>query len=541
MTAPAPQESPTGSGPLAVALFGGVILGVPVLVLLILRQLEAPLWIILAVCVVWVSWVCVAVWVERPSLRDRQIDARQAAPRRYRDHIGRLLTGLARFILPDTVENNPRPKGISAHLRWLHQPLARNADDLQRLARNPLSWPVHDLALRIAIAYPIVFALGQLVATDSAVLFAGYVMVPSDIPYWWGATTFFAIAIATLFRLFVWVRPKSAFAIFSTWLFWIGITFAVALAFVAAGTPAGASPGALGFALVGAGLLAGAIAVSGSVAFAIAFAVVGTDLLEGTFAAASAFALLGAFAVTFAVAGAVFWATRNGRGQAAYLVLHLAALAAALLAAILIPADDPNAIWIIAIAVLPLVNAWFDWLSYGLTLWLLGIGHRKDRVWRLACGLIDIGAAALLFFALSFSLVGTLVLIEAWRAEPLLGPLALLESIRAGDLSDNAWVIAMVASTLVPTLVHLAIGFFSLMTLIRGSVWTWLSTHMTLADGIGHALLATLAYSVLRLGFLVVPSMLLLGTLWMIWTYGGKLAVHYADLLIRVSEGLGWM
>jgi len=120
-----------------------------------------------------------------------------------------------------------------------------------------------------------------------------------------------------------------------------------------------------------------------------------------------------------------------------------------------------------AIAVLPLVNAWFDWLSYGLTLgsWARGI---DGPAWRLIFGQLDIVAAAVLFFALSFVLIGTLALIEAWRVDPLLDPRALLDGIRDGNLADNAWVIAMVASTLVPTLVHLAIGFFSLMTLIRG-------------------------------------------------------------------------
>jgi len=110
-----------------------VVLVVPALAFVILQQLEVSAWWYGAGFGVWLSWVCVAVLIERPGLRSRQIAARQQEPRRYRDRIGRLLTGLERMVLPDTVATAPRPDGILARLDWLLIPRARDADDLRRL------------------------------------------------------------------------------------------------------------------------------------------------------------------------------------------------------------------------------------------------------------------------------------------------------------------------------------------------------------------------------------------------------------------------
>jgi hypothetical protein len=69
-----------------------------------------------------------------------------------------ILRGLGRAMRPDTAEATP-PPGWLAWADWITTPRAADAADLERLQRNPWSWPVMDAALRIAVIYPILFAM----------------------------------------------------------------------------------------------------------------------------------------------------------------------------------------------------------------------------------------------------------------------------------------------------------------------------------------------------------------------------------------------
>ena len=74
----------------------------------------------------------------------------------YHATMQRLMRGLARWLLPDTVENTPKPTtGFFDRFEWGLIPRSRDAADLRRLVNNPWSWPVLSAAMLLAVLYPI--------------------------------------------------------------------------------------------------------------------------------------------------------------------------------------------------------------------------------------------------------------------------------------------------------------------------------------------------------------------------------------------------
>jgi hypothetical protein len=214
-------------------------------------------------------------------------------------------------------------------------------------------------------------------------------------------------------------------------------------------------------------------------------------------------------------------------------------LTTAFASAVLVPMDDPTAaIWIVTLALLPLVNAVFDWLSYGITLWLLTRGHRRG--WPLVSALADLAAAAVLFAALSVTLVCLFGLIDHLRGAPLIDVGRLLIGLR-DDPAGNWWLVAMVASTLVPTLLHLGLAFVSAVTWFRAGLWNRLLDRFDIHQGIEVTLPATIAFTGAFIAYLIIPP-LLLYVLWrMLWTHGGAWRDAYVEGLIAFAGWAGFI
>jgi hypothetical protein len=73
---------------------------------------------------------------------------RRDGPMLYTRAVQGLMRALDRLLMPATAADQPMPtRGWYARLDWLTTPRARDTGDLQRLRRNPWSWPVYDAAL----------------------------------------------------------------------------------------------------------------------------------------------------------------------------------------------------------------------------------------------------------------------------------------------------------------------------------------------------------------------------------------------------------
>jgi uncharacterized membrane protein len=149
---------------------------------------------------------------------------------------------------------------------------------------------------------------------------------------------------------------------------------------------------------------------------------------------------------------------RTELGRATYWAFTLVLLLALAVVARYAPAFDAAGRTIITfLAVLPLVNAIFDFLSYGLTRRLLRWGARIGGWWAFGFGLADLAAAAVLFGALGAALVALLTGYNALAAAPWVDLAALFGSIRA-DPEAYWWLYVMFFSTLVPTFAHLVLA-----------------------------------------------------------------------------------
>lgn len=128
---------------------------------------------------------------------------------------------------------------------------------------------------------------------------------------------------------------------------------------------------------------------------------------------------------------------------------------------------------IVALILLPHINGWFDWLSYGLTRTLLRINLRNpSRLVRTATGALDFALACLIMLALSATLILCLEGLNAiGHAQGLSGPIApvaevLNELDDHGISGENFWVAVALFSTLLPTVVHLFIWIGGLVTVV---------------------------------------------------------------------------
>jgi hypothetical protein len=112
---------------------------------------------------------------------------------------------------------------------------------------------------------------------------------------------------------------------------------------------------------------------------------------------------------------------------------------------------------VIFLAVLPIINALFDTLSYALTLTLMRLGLRH---WSpVICALIDFLCACVIFIALGATLTAVIAGLNAVAGVTILDIGATFDAIEAAPM-DHLWVFAMLFSTLLPTAIHFALSLF---------------------------------------------------------------------------------
>jgi hypothetical protein len=125
---------------------------------------------------------------------------------------------------------------------------------------------------------------------------------------------------------------------------------------------------------------------------------------------------------------------------------------------------------LLILGLLTLINAPFDWASLGLTRTLLRRGLELGGWWPYALALVNAGLAAVIITALAFTMI---IGVQAFDGFAVHGggaavlPLdALFNGIEAHPAAPEYWwIYALLLSSIIPSLVNLAIGGTSL---VRG-------------------------------------------------------------------------
>ncbi len=126
---------------------------------------------------------------------------------------------------------------------------------------------------------------------------------------------------------------------------------------------------------------------------------------------------------------------------------------------------------IVIFVIIPLINAPFDWLSIGLTRYLLKFGLSRSSLWeRLLCWWADISGAMLLLVGVAAGMVCALEAVNGIGVAngmivPIVPVAATLADISSEpDAARHFWIYFALFSTLIPTLVHLVVLIFSGLT-----------------------------------------------------------------------------
>lgn len=180
---------------------------------------------------------------------------------------------------------------------------------------------------------------------------------------------------------------------------------------------------------------------------------------------------------------------RTERGARGYLMLYGVVAVALMLLLLLVDfsALEPDAgadakSVLLFLAVLPPVNALFDYLSYGITLTLIRWGlQNRGRGFPFLLALLDLIAAAVMFTLLGMALVAVISLMNRATGGTMYPLGDLFEGIKAGE-RQYLWLYAIVFSTFFPTLIHFGLASLSLQSWVRVS---WLRNRL-LADYDAH-------------------------------------------------------
>jgi hypothetical protein len=182
------------------------------------------------------------------------------------------------------------------------------------------------------------------------------------------------------------------------------------------------------------------------------------------------------------------------------------------------------------LGVLPLVNALFDTLSYGIT---IALTQRGRRGLALPWAIVDGVVALMLFLALGATLVVVAAGMERIAGVPFVDLGTLLT--QDFDLGTYWWLYAMLFSTAVPTLFHLVIAALSLQTVLPRGLRSRLCAVIERAhagaavDGV----VATLLIGLLFATGIALPLGLLWLLGWAFWSHGlGHFLYWYQDLLV---------
>ena len=364
--------------------------------------------------------------------------------------------------------------------RWLCPPEMLDPADPRFV--QPLRWPrawnwrAYDRMLLLAVVYPLALPLLIWMTTGTPAMLGNLEIVAAP-ERWWQIPLAWAGVALLIFN------PRIA-----RWI-WNRVFFP-ALSWAFPRIMARPAPTELGIflvqlALMFAAAVAVAVAVAGAVAGAVTVAVAAAAAGAVAAAAAAAFAtaVAGAAAVAAAAAFAVAAAAETAvscrfHPALAYAIFTLLLFTASLLSSIWIEPDslETAGTLLLFLALFPLINAVWDFLSLGLTRWCLRQSAVRLRVLGLPAefrpllfNLIDLAGALVSLAGLILSLLFAVSALNALAPEPVLPLTRLMIDLRPGPGGpDMTWAYLMVFSTLLPTAAHLVLFLTSLVMRFPG-------------------------------------------------------------------------
>ena len=460
----------------------------------------------------------------------------------YTKLVDSMLRWSRRALSPEDAMTDRMPsKGLISQFGWLSQPLARDTDDLRHLQANTLSWPVMEAALKLAIIYPFLLLLVQWAVSGQDTGIAGVTILPTEERTWVRAALVCPIILMLIARILASVTQMRVWQRASEWLFFSA--FALALALILAGKVASASGsvGRFALALAAAAATPGALAVAGASALALTLAV--ASVIAGVVASVIASTLVATLALACVVA--LGYSCRKSKGGLSY-ALFVIGFWTCLVSVFAVSAEHLSAegrMFMFAIGLLPLINAVFDYLSYGITLGLIRYGRHQRNLLTGLIWIVDGLVAVLLLIALGITLSGTIALINHLAGQEFIGLRPIFDDLKTPvGRAGYTWLTLSLLSTLVPTLVHLALVFLSAFTWVPQRFKHWIARSIgddetgDLATLGGSAAAATLG--ALWAGFVALG-------LWGIWmfvtVYIERAGLMVLGIVENVSISLGWI
>ncbi|MBL3567037.1 hypothetical protein JMM59_18755 [Rhodovulum sulfidophilum] len=181
----------------------------------------------------------------------------------------------------------------------------------------------------------------------------------------------------------------------------------------------------------------------------------------------------------------------------------------------------------------------FDYLSYGVTIWLVRKGETKEGGGTLLLGAVDVLCAAVIFFMLSASLVAIIEMINRLEGGTVIDVAALLDGIQNRP-EDHWWVFGMIFSTLVPTLVHLFIVALSAITWLPPKARDWIEAGIAAGKDDGGAFqVAALATALIYTAYAALITLGVGAGLGWLWSVRGPILTGYLKAITWWAELIG--
>lgn len=172
---------------------------------------------------------------------------------------------------------------------------------------------------------------------------------------------------------------------------------------------------------------------------------------------------------------------------------------------------------VFVVSLLPLINAVFDYLSYGFTLGLIRFGRRQRNLLTGLVWIVDGVVAVLLLIGLGLGLSGTIALINYLAGEEFISLRQILYDLKTPEArAGYTWLTLSLLSTLVPTLVHLVFVLLSAFTWVPQRIKLWIACEIG-DDETGD--LATLGGTLAAATFGALWAGLVVLGLWGIWMF----------------------
>lgn len=179
---------------------------------------------------------------------------------------------------------------------------------------------------------------------------------------------------------------------------------------------------------------------------------------------------------------------------------------------------------LILVMLLPLVNSFVDWVSLGVTRWLIHCLVVGKHSWRssLIWAGVDVLFALLLLFSLSALIILAVSLINIISGVLVVDLNNIFNSIARGEHFENAWIYVMLLSTLIPTVIHFSVAGGAMSLIISSK-----RRERMLVDLDNHSIRQkeVFLYVVFIpiIGYVVAPLLLLLFLFFLVSNHGANL------------------